>query len=144
MLAVNGSAAKPGGGMWSLFSDRRLKKNIQPMENALDHMLELKGITFEYNNPEHFSYMPGEQLGLIAQEVEYVFPDWVDESDDGFKTVTIRGFEALTVEAMRQLRQEKDAEITALKQKNDELERRLETLEALIAQLTLERKGGQL
>ncbi|NIP23833.1 MAG: hypothetical protein GWN67_03565, partial [Phycisphaerae bacterium] len=117
-LAVSGSAAKPGGGSWSLYSDRRLKKNIEPLSGALDRMLQLEGVSFEYSDPEHFSYVEGEQMGMIAQEVENVFPDWVSEND-GYKAVTFRGFEALTVESLRELRQEKDAEIARLKEENE-------------------------
>jgi hypothetical protein len=42
---------------------------------------------------------------LVAQEVEEVFPEWVGRDSEGSKTVCIRGFEALTIEALRELRQ---------------------------------------
>ncbi len=66
------------------------------------------------------------QVGLVAQEVEAVFPDWVSTGPDGMKQVTERSTTALMVEALRDLRTEKDAEIDALKA-------RLEKLEALLA-----------
>jgi hypothetical protein len=135
-LAVNGSAGKPGGGSWSNYSDHRLKKNIEPLAGALDRMLQLEGVSFEYIDPDHFSYVEGQQLGMIAQEVEKVFPDWVDESG-GYKTVTYRGFEAITVEAFRQLRKEKDTEISALKE-------RLAKMEAALGKLIKSNDGGQL
>jgi hypothetical protein len=96
-------------------------------------------------------YLPGPQVGFIAQEVERVFPDWVSEGADGYKTVGPRGFEALTVEALRELRAEsaaidggQSARIAALEAENaklrTELDRRdaeyrarLERLESLIA-----------
>ena len=73
-----------------------------------------------------------------------MFPDWVDETNEGYKTVTFRGFEALTVEALRELRAErnaeisklrteKDAEIETLRGKNAELEARLARIEAMLA-----------
>jgi len=55
---------------------------------------------------------------MIAQEVEEVFPDWVEENRRGHKTVTYRGFEALTVEALRDLRAEKDSQIAVLRKQN--------------------------
>ena len=59
---------------------------------------------------------------MIAQEVEEVFPDWVSEGGHGYKTVTFRGFEALTVEALRDLREEKDRQSTELRgQKDNEI-----------------------
>ncbi len=131
-LHVNGSAGKPGGGSWSSASDARLKKNIRALEGSLGRLLELRGVTFEYKEPEKIHELPGERIGMIAQQVEQVFPDWVDVGEDGYRRQTIRGFEALAVEALRELRQEKDAEIAAVRAKNLELEARLDRLEALI------------
>jgi hypothetical protein len=122
MLAVNGSAAKPGGGSWAVFSDARLKTDVQELDGALDRLLQLRGVTFEYADREHFSYVEGEQSGFIAQEVERVFPEWVNEDKQGYKSLSIAGFEALAVEALRELRAEKDAQMAALRaEKNAEL-----------------------
>ena len=126
-LEVNGTAGKPGGGSWSNSSDRRLKKNIADMEGVLDRLLKLRGVTYEYIDPEAIRELPGTRLGMIAQEVEEVFPDWVHTAD-GYKRLTYRGFEALTVEALRELRQEKDDEIAELQEQLDALTRRLDSL----------------
>ena len=61
---------------------------------------------------------------MIAQEVEEVFPDWVSEGGHGYKTLTFRGFEALTVEALRELREEKDKEIASLENEVAQLSER--------------------
>jgi hypothetical protein len=114
MLGVNGSAAKPGGGSWSALSDARLKTNIQPLHDSLDRLLALRGVAFEYRNPDMPLCDDRVHAGMIAQEVEAVFPEWIDENPNGYKTLTFRGFEALTVEALRELRAEKDTEIAAL------------------------------
>ncbi|MDM7915968.1 MAG: tail fiber domain-containing protein, partial [Candidatus Eisenbacteria bacterium] len=108
-IACNGDAAKPGGGSWSVLSDARLKRNIQPLHGALDRVLGLRGVTFEYTDEaaERGLALPGEQIGLIAQEVEKVFPDWVGQDEDGTKYVTEHGTTALFVEALRELRNEK-------------------------------------
>ena len=121
LLHVNGSAGKPGGGSWSVASDERLKKNIQPLTGTLEKLLSLHGVNFEYKEPEKVGELKGERTGLIAQEVEKVFPDWVETAPDGFKRVTVRGLEALVVEALRELRTEKDGEIEALKHSVAEL-----------------------
>lgn len=153
-LEVSGSAGKPGGGSWSNSSDIRLKKNIEPLEGALDQLLCLRGVTFEYIDPKAVNELPGQRIGMIAQEVERVFPDWVGERKDGYKTVTYRGFEALTVEALRDLRDEKDAQIEALRAEanslrhekdvqiaalqhdNQQLQDRLATLEAVVERMS--------
>lgn len=128
MLHVNGDAAKPTGEHWTVPSDIRLKKNIQPIEGALDKMLALRGVVFEWDDPEKATLLPGLQMGMIAQEVEEVFPEWVGADRQGYKDLTLRGFEALTVEAMRQLRAENDA----LRATIDRLERKIGELEALL------------
>lgn len=114
-LAVSGSAAKIGGGSWSIFSDARLKKNVAALDGTLDKLLALRGVSFEYAQPDDKLMPAGQQVGFVAQEVETVFPDWVDEAENGYKFVTVKGFEALTVEALRELRAEKNAEIAALR-----------------------------
>jgi hypothetical protein len=108
LLEVNGSAGKPGGGSWSSSSDGRLKKNISPLHNALATVLRLRGVSFEYKDPEAIHELSGRRIGMIAQEVEKVVPDWVDDGPGGYKRVTYRGFEALTTEAIRDLKAEND------------------------------------
>lgn len=142
-LHVAGTAGKPGGGSWSVASDRRLKKNIKPITGALGKLLSLRGVTFSFKDPKKISELPGEQTSMIAQEVEKVFPDWIHEGGDGYKRLTYRGFEALTVEALRDLQTEKDLQIQALQEQNAELEARLAKLEALMATKTTTLNGGK-
>jgi hypothetical protein len=122
-LSVNGVADKPGGGQWAVFSDARLKKNVKPLEGALERLMCLQGVSFEYKDPEAIHELPGVQIGMIAQEVEKIFPDWVDTAPNGMKRLSVHGFEALTVEAMRQLRKEKDAQLTELETANAKLQK---------------------
>jgi endosialidase-like protein len=131
-LYVYANAYKPGGGSWSATSDERLKKNIQPLGGVLDKLLALHGVTFEFKEPEKIHELPGERIGMVAQDVEKVFPDWVSTGKDGYKRLTYRGFEALTVEALRQLRAEKDEKIEELEKQNENLQKRLEKLEQAI------------
>lgn len=106
LLHVNGTAGKPGGGSWSVASDSRLKTNVAELDGALAKLLELRGVTYEYRDPAAIHELEGEQAGFLAQEVERVFPEWVETGADGYKRLSIRGFEALTVEALRELRNE--------------------------------------
>jgi Chaperone of endosialidase len=132
-LHVAGSAGKPGGGSWTNSSDRRLKKNIHDLDGSLDRLMKLRSVSFEYKDPESINELPGERIGMIAQEVEEVFPDWIDEGGHGYKTLTFRGFEALAVDALRELRAEKDSQIEALRKENAAMQRRLARLESLLA-----------
>jgi hypothetical protein len=147
-LEVNGSAGKPGGGSWSVASDARLKKEVEELEGALATLLALRGVSFEYIDPAAVGELEGRRIGFIAQEVERVLPDWVAEKEDGTKYLTIRGFEALAVEALREMERrsrglaESDAakslRITELESRVEHLEaaaREIETLQARLAAL---------
>jgi hypothetical protein len=124
-LQVNGNAAKPGGGSWTASSDQRLKKDIRSLGGVLDKLSRLRGVSFEWKKPEEQGNLTGTQMGLVAQEVEEVFPEWVDTDPNGYKTLTFRGFEALSVEAFKEL----EAENETLRAMNRELESRIRDLE---------------
>ncbi|CAG0977503.1 hypothetical protein PHYC_01583 [Phycisphaerales bacterium] len=131
LFAVNGTAAKSGGGSWSTFCDSRLKHDIRPLSGTLDKLLGLRGYTFEYNDEavEKRLAMRGTQIGLMAEEVERVFPDWVEKDGDGYRYVTERATTALMVEALRDLRVEKDAALAEKQRQIDALEARLRRIE---------------
>jgi hypothetical protein len=105
-LTVQRAAFKPGGGSWGSTSDLRLKKKIEPLTGALEKLLQLRGVCFEWTEPEKMGNQRGLQRGLIAQEVESVFPEWISADTDGYKLLTIMGFEALMIEALRELKSE--------------------------------------
>lgn len=130
-LQSDGSALKIGGGAWGVLSDQRTKNDIQTLTGTLDRLLQLKGHAYTYKSEfvEAGRALPGVQIGLVAQEVETIFPDWVSTGADGLKVVTERSTTALMVEALRDLRTEKDDQIEVLKA-------RLEKLEALLATQT--------
>ena len=105
-LRIAGLARKPDGGGWTFASDERLKQNVEPLSEALDLLLQLRGTRFEWKDPERAEHLPGPQFGLVAQEVEKVFPEWVSKDANGFRELTFRGFEALVIEALRELKTE--------------------------------------
>jgi hypothetical protein len=105
-LLVTGAAFKPGGGSWGSTSDLRLKRKIEPLTGALEKLLQLRGVCFEWVEPEKMGNQHGLQHGLIAQEVESVFPEWISTGADGYKLLSIIGFEALMIEALRELTSE--------------------------------------
>ncbi|MGH7298291.1 MAG: tail fiber domain-containing protein [Polyangiaceae bacterium] len=118
-------------------SDSRLKKNVKPLEGALDQLLKLRGVTFEWINPDEHEGDAATQRGFIAQEVEKTFPNWVRNggytAPDGrkYKTLELRQIEALEVESIRELKGENDAlrkELQATRARTTRLEERLDTL----------------
>jgi hypothetical protein len=111
---------------FTLYSDVRLKDNVATIGNALDTMLKLRGVTFTYKPTKGLPQ--GERMGFIAQETEKVMPSWVQDMGDGYKGIGIDGFEALTVEATRELKATVDAqnkEIEQLRREVAELKKML-------------------
>ncbi|MBP6128035.1 tail fiber domain-containing protein [Flavobacterium sp.] len=102
-------------------SDSRFKTNILPIENPLQKVLKLQGVTFDWKTKEFPSRMFSENraLGFIAQEVEQVIPEVVqtENSTEGFKSVQYDKVVALLVEAIK----EQQKQIEQLQQKVKEL-----------------------
>lgn len=140
-LSLN-SAAKPTSSSWTISSDKRLKKNIKSIDRALDKMMKLQGILYQWKDPATQGNMKGTYMGMIAQDVERIFPEWVGKDTRGYKTITVIGFEALAVEAIRELKKDNEkaraedrkkiAELSdqyaALNRKYQALEKKLENL----------------
>ena len=84
------------------FSDRSLKKDIQPIKDALNKVDKINGVTFErINGPSDVR-----SAGVIAQDVQEVLPEVVHEGEDGKLTVAYGNLVGLLVEAIKELRQE--------------------------------------
>jgi hypothetical protein len=140
-LVVTGTASKPGGGSWAATSDERLKQNVASLNGSLSQLLALRGVSYEFIDPASIGELEGRHIGFIAQEIEKVFPEWVSEGTHGYKVVTISGFEALTVEALRELKAESDALVTGLRHEVEELRRKLAGAEGELVALRRESSG---
>jgi hypothetical protein len=85
-------------------SDRKLKENINPLSNTLDKVLQLNPVTFDWKKETQESKMVGlkEDIGLIAQEVQEVFPELVREGSDGCLAIRERGLTAILIQAIKE------------------------------------------
>jgi hypothetical protein len=121
-LAVNGSAAKTGGGSWSVFSDVRLKNINGGYEHGLSEIIRLNPVRYNYKeNNELQLPTDNECVGLVAQEVQSVIPEAVEENSKGYLMVNNDPIIWAMVNAIKQLKTE-----------NDQLKQRLDTLEQAI------------
>ena len=73
-LTVSGSAEKTGGGSWSTFSDRRVKKDIKNFGDGLSVLKQINPVKFKYNGLAGYDDDGKEYVGVIAQEVDKVAP----------------------------------------------------------------------
>jgi len=133
---TDGFASKPGGGTWGSLSDPRAKHDITPLQGTLERVLRLHGYEYSYNDDivKSGRGLPGRQLGLMADEVQQVFPDWIYQDADGMRMISERSTTALMVEALRDLRTEKDKQIEKLEADNAALRARLDRIEKLLGE----------
>lgn len=82
-------------------SDQRIKENVTTVTNALERVRRLRGVY--YTRTEDEKRTPC--LGLIAQEVQTVFPEVVHETKDGVLGVSYGNLVAALVEAIKELEQ---------------------------------------
>tara|TARA_R110000772_G_scaffold111680_6_gene215768 strand:+ start:4306 stop:5193 length:888 start_codon:yes stop_codon:yes gene_type:complete len=92
-------------------SDKRLKDNIKPIEGALNKVCKLGGYEFDWNSKQ--DVYEGHDIGVIAQEVEAVFPELVTDRESGFKAVKYEKLIPALIEAIKELK----AEVESLKSK---------------------------
>lgn len=107
-------------------SDENAKKNVEPIQDGLDKILELNGVRFDWREDVVPLKAENEsrQIGLIAQEVEKIVPEVVvDEIVEGqtLKSIRYENLVALLIEGMK----EQQEQINSLKQTVDELSTKL-------------------
>ena len=91
-------------------SDRRFKKNITEVDGALSKLGKIRGVTYDWKLDEFSDrgFEEGKQYGVIAQELESVFPEMVHNSDDGYKTVNYTSLIPVLVQASNELNSKVD------------------------------------
>lgn len=120
-------------------SDERYKKEIRQLKSALQKVLHLKGVSYEWDKDKvkGAGYKGGRQIGLIAQEVEKVLPELVHTDDKGYKTLSYDKMVPVLIEAVKEQQiafnkaiSEKDFEIDSLKKAMLEITSRLAAIES--------------
>ena len=84
-------------------SDITLKKDIVKIDGALNKLSQIKGVTYKWKKPENHGDDETEQLGVIAQDVEKVFPQAVSTDPNGIKSVSYGDMVAPLIEAVKEL-----------------------------------------
>lgn len=131
-LAAPNKARLDDMGNWTAVSDRRLKKDIVTANGLLAKTLQL--------NPVHYIFKTDveekNQLGLIAQEVQKVFPEFVTE--DELLTLNYSGLSVAAIGAIQELNSQNEAlrkRVEQLEKANLELAGQLSDIQDLKAQI---------
>jgi hypothetical protein len=121
-----------GDGNWDFESDQRLKENIIDVEPMLARLLDLKVRRYDWKNGTG-----SHQLGVVAQEVQPLFPDLVktyqfEKDSDQTLTVSYDSFGLIAVKSIQELHASLTEELDEKDRKIQDLEKRLEKIERLI------------
>ena len=92
-------------------SDKRLKENIKPLDSALDKVLKISGVSFDWKElteeeKKTIHGNEGHDVGVIAQEIEEVLPEVVTTRDSGYKAVKYEKIVPLLIEAIKEQQQQ--------------------------------------
>jgi hypothetical protein len=112
-------------------SSARYKRDIRDMGDASDKLMKLRPVTFRYKADSTST----QQYGLIAEEVEKVYPELViDDANGKAEMVTYQVLPAMLLnEVQKQSRQlaQKDAQIAALQRHLDALQKKYSEIDAM-------------
>ncbi|CAD5346233.1 hypothetical protein FLA105534_00174 [Flavobacterium bizetiae] len=135
---VNGAAG--GTTTWAQSSDRRYKKDITPIANALEKIMKINGVGYNWRTDEfkEMSFDQKHQLGVIAQDIEAVLPEAVTVDDKGYYSVSYTTLIPVLVEAVKEQQNVivlKDKKLQELEQTQKKQQAELEDLKNAVKQL---------
>jgi hypothetical protein len=126
---TNKAAIAASNGDYTSFSDIRLKKDVQPLNQVLSKVMQLNPVTFRYNDNSDEDPVT---TGFIAQEVQALFPDLVvGDTATGYLSLSKSNFGVLAIKAIQELKTELDAKSTEV----DELKQMFLTQQAQMQQM---------
>ncbi len=105
LTIAQGSATDPVADAWTVYSSRRLKTRIEPLEQSIEKVLKLQGVSFEWK-------ANGKQdIGLIAEDVGKVIPEVVTYEANGIDAAAVdySRLVSVLIEAVKTQQNEIDA-----------------------------------
>ena len=88
-------------------SDMRLKNNLKVIEGALDKIDGIAGYEFDWNdNSPGWARQRGHDVGVVAQEIEKIHPEIVEERKNGYLGVDYKRLVPLLIQSIKELKQE--------------------------------------
>lgn len=110
-------------------SDRRYKKNIAPIKNSLNKVSQLNAVQYQFKTNEfkEKAFDDGTQVGFIAQEVQHIYPEIVNEDKEGYLSISYTSLIPVLADAIKELQR-----------LNNEMHRENTSLQNQLAQLQTE------
>jgi hypothetical protein len=131
-LYVAGSIYATGG--WA-GSDARWKKDLEPLQNILPGIMKLDGLKYSWRKDEYpsMNFDSGRQIGLIAQDVEKIFPELVKTDERGYKAISYEKFSVILLEGMK----EQQEQIKSQQEQIDRLEKMVGEMQSKLDNATV-------
>ena len=107
-IAVTGAITATGDITAYFTSDSRLKTNIVKIDNALNKVNSVDGVTFNWNDLAIGKDKNQREAGLLAQQIQAILPEVVAERDTGYLAVRYEKLIPLIIEAIKELKAEVD------------------------------------
>ena len=99
-LVIDGTAVCFADGCILQASDQRLKENIQPLTSSYEKIIKLKGVSYNWKDKKKYARSP--RIGLIAQDLEKVYPEVVKtDPNSGLKHVAFGNLIGPLIEAFK-------------------------------------------
>ena len=106
-------------------SDFRLKKDIKPLDGSLDKIMDLRPVSFAYKSDNR------QTMGVIAQELEKIYPQLVITGANGMKYVGYEGLIAPLIDSVQELKKENDSLKSQLHEQSERQQKIEDEIESL-------------
>jgi Chaperone of endosialidase/Head domain of trimeric autotransporter adhesin len=134
-LEIYGNGNATLRGTLTQLSDIRLKKDITPLQNSLQKITQLNGYNYYWKNENSDS---SKQTGVLAQEVQKLFPELVKENKEGILSVNYSGLIPVLIESIKgeqKLIEKEQQQIDALSTHDKEQQNQIDELKKLVEKL---------
>ena len=124
-FTVNGNFYTP--------SDKRLKTNIETLSLVLKSIDQIRGVRFEYKDQK--KYATGPKIGVIAQELQKVFPEMVNKGNDGFLKVDYTQLTGVFIQAIKEQQNQINQQQLEIKSLKDRMNSQQLQIDAILRKL---------
>ncbi len=110
-------------------SDKAYKNNVATLMSALEKIEKLRAVEFDWNSEMNIPGSPkGHDIGVIAQEIQKIFPELVYKGKDGYLSVDYAKLSAILLQAVNELHQQNDNLKNELRTEMDALKSEVQKL----------------
>jgi len=121
------TAGRGRANAWVTYSSRRWKRNIRPIDDAMEKVKQMRGVYFDWKADGR------SDIGMVAEEVGAVLPEVVDFEDNGTdaRSLAYGRLVAVLVEALKQ-QEQRISELEQEVARHEELNKRIRLLELAV------------